>query len=76
MKHTFVLRFELPESGLNLEPAISALDGAGLNGAVEVDRVLSLQFVRESDLLVDAVSAAMDAVLEVIPQAKFIEPHG
>lgn len=73
MKHTFVLRYELPTYGLPIEPAINALDGAGLKGAVEVDCLLSLQFEREADLRLDAVEAAKAAVLEVIPRAVFLK---
>lgn len=73
MIHTFVLRYELPDDVIYIEPAIQSLGVAGLQSGAEVDCILSLRFEREDDLLIDAVAGAMDAVLKVMPEAKFLK---
>jgi hypothetical protein len=73
MKHTFVLRYELPADLIYIEPAIQSLGEAGLRGGAEVDSILSLRFEREDDILLDAVAGAMDAVLKALPEAKFLK---
>lgn len=76
MKHKFTLAYELPDSWYNwlkLEPCIQRLGNTGFEGGAVDDTALSLWFDREAESRTDAITGAMEAVADVLPEAKFVE---
>lgn len=73
MKHEFTLLYQLPDDWLNIDPCLMVLAEAGLRGGAVVDCTLTLWFMREAESRADAIEGAMLAVVDVMPEAKFVK---
>lgn len=76
MEYTFTLKFHLPDETTNIDDAIERLGAAGCDDAligIGLPGRIALEFTRDADSAIAALSSALADVKRALPSSQLIE---